>query len=551
MDPGVQVDKILYALGSSGKYQRIQLALCFLFTLENSFHLIAAVYIGYRPSYQCQDINTTSYLQAHDHNNISDINVQYDKCKINIFVNSSDYEYQYTEGCLNGYSYDIPEDRSTVTEWNLVCSGAERSELAKTMIMLGQAVGAVIFSPIADRFGRKTGSVISRILYFITALATVFTPNIEVFLLFRFLQGTFQGGSVMTNTIMYIEIMPKELRHRSEGLMLTAWTTGLVLTTMIGYLCRNMSWRYMQLILSLLTCHTLFDWLFLDESLRWLVANGKRDQTEKVLKKACRMNNVSYENVTENVLLSKEINIIALEETNELNPGKENGLKKEKVERYTVFTLLKHKRILLGSVVLWIAWITNTLTYYGLMLTTSKLSGDRFLNNVIASLAEYPAVILQQSLINRIGRKSTLVIFHGIAGVSLVLATVCTTYGSEYSWLPILGTVFSFVGRFAITGSFSTVFLYTPELYPTNLRNVGLGMASTVARAGSMMSPFAITLAEYISWGPAAVFATMNVIVTISLLTLPETMGRELPTTITELKDWYKDKGGHGTKAKH
>lgn len=68
------------------------------------------------------------------------------------------------------------------------------------------------------------------------------------------------------------------------------------------------------------------------------------------------MNNVSYESVTENVLLSKEINIIALEETHELNPGKENGLKKEKVERYTVFTLLKHKRILLGSVVLWIAW---------------------------------------------------------------------------------------------------------------------------------------------------------------------------------------------------
>lgn len=65
----------------------------------------------------------------------------------------------------------------------------------------------------------------------------------------------------MTNTIMYIEIMPKELRHRAEGLMLTVWTTGLVLTTMIGYLCRNMSWRYMQLILSLLTCHTLFDWL--------------------------------------------------------------------------------------------------------------------------------------------------------------------------------------------------------------------------------------------------------------------------------------------------
>jgi len=48
--------------------------------------------------------------------------------------------------------------------------------------------------------------------------------------------------------------------------------------------------------------------------------------------------------------------------------------------------------------------------------------------------------------------------------------------------------------------------------------------------------------AEYISWGPAAVFAAMNVIVTLSLLLLPETMGRELPTTVAELKTWYKNK---------
>lgn len=32
--------------------------------------------------------------------------------------------------------------------------------------------------------------------------------------------------------------------------------------------------------------------------------------------------------------------------------------------------------------------------------------------------------------------------------------------------------VFSFIGKFGITGSFSTIFLWTPELYPTNLRYV-------------------------------------------------------------------------------
>ena len=68
-------------------------------------------------------------------------------------------------------------------------------------------------------------------------------------------------GSVMTCSILYIELMTTDLRHRAEGVALTAWTTGLVLTSLIGYLCRNLSWRYMQLVLALISCHTLFDWL--------------------------------------------------------------------------------------------------------------------------------------------------------------------------------------------------------------------------------------------------------------------------------------------------
>jgi MFS family permease len=65
----------------------------------------------------------------------------------------------------------------------------------------------------------------------------------------------------MTSTILYIELLPKEHRHIAEGLNAAAWSTGLVLTSIIGYLCRHLSWRYMQLILALITCHALFDWL--------------------------------------------------------------------------------------------------------------------------------------------------------------------------------------------------------------------------------------------------------------------------------------------------
>jgi hypothetical protein len=46
MDPGTDVDKILYSLGKFDKYQKIQLCMILIFIMENSFHLMATVFIG-------------------------------------------------------------------------------------------------------------------------------------------------------------------------------------------------------------------------------------------------------------------------------------------------------------------------------------------------------------------------------------------------------------------------------------------------------------------------------------------------------------------------
>ncbi|XP_052098929.1 organic anion transporter 3-like [Mytilus californianus] len=424
----------------------------------------------------------------------SDIRVRYGKCNIDIYVNDTDAEYHSSQSCSNGYAYEIPKDRSTVTEWDLVCEGSARSEFAQTLIMMGQAVGAAIFSPLSDRFGRKPINIISRILYTIAGVTAMFSPSIEVFSVYRLLIGTFQGINLQ-QTVQFI-----------------------------------------------------------DESLRWLLANGKTDKAMKIIKKAASWNNQSYESVMKsvekkNLLIPKEHIIHPPENQESISKVEScvsNGTTEldHTVHRYSVITVLKHKRILITSLLLWVIWITNTLTYYGLMLTTSRLAGDRYVNNILAALSEIPATFVQQISINRIGRRYVLVMFHSFAGVTLILATVCFTYSGTYYWLKHFSTFFSIFGRFSAAGSFSSIFLYTPELYPTNLRNVGLGMASTVSRIGSMISPFAATLADHVFWGPAIIFALLNIICTIILLTLPETMGRELPTTVEEMKSWVKDKKG-------
>ena len=50
------------------------------------------------------------------------------------------------------------------------------------------------------------------------------------------------------------------------------------------------------------------------------------------------------------------------------------------------------------------------------------------------------------------------------------------------------------IGKYGITASLAILVLYAGEIYPTTLRNEGLGLASTAGRIGGMVAPFAVYL---------------------------------------------------------
>jgi hypothetical protein len=58
-------------------------------------------------------------------------------------------------------------------------------------------------------------------------------------------------------------------------------------------------------------------------------------------------------------------------------------------------------------------------------------------------------------------------------------------------WLPV--TV-GMIGKFLISMTFAIAYLYTAELFPTIVRNVAVGTASTFARIGSMSAPYIVDL---------------------------------------------------------
>ena len=58
-------------------------------------------------------------------------------------------------------------------------------------------------------------------------------------------------------------------------------------------------------------------------------------------------------------------------------------------------------------------------------------------------------------------------------------------------WLPV---TIAMVGKFLISMTFAIAYLYTAELFPTKVRNVAVGTASTFARIGSMSAPYIVDL---------------------------------------------------------
>lgn len=47
-----------------------------------------------------------------------------------------------------------------------------------------------------------------------------------------------------------------------------------------------------------------------------------------------------------------------------------------------------------------------------------------------------------------------------------------------------------FFARGIIAGVFQAAYIYTPDVYPTSLRAVGVGSCSAMARLGAMITPY-------------------------------------------------------------
>ncbi|NXW15579.1 S22AD protein, partial [Circaetus pectoralis] len=93
---------------------------------------------------------------------------------------------------------------------------------------------------------------------------------------------------------------------------------------------------------------------------------------------------------------------------------------------------------------------------------------------------------------------------------------------------PVTTTVLAVLGKFAASASFSTSYVYSAELFPTVVRQTGVGLCSMSARLAGIMAPLTRLLGRYHRAVPMAVFGSAPVVGGLLCLLLPETRGTDL-----------------------
>lgn len=359
---------------------------------------------------------------------------------------------------------------------------------------LGQLFGALAFGWFAQRYGYVKALVWSTLLFSIMSVGCAFAWNYQSLLVFRTLQGIGLGGEVPIAAVYISEIARAKGRGRFVLLYELIFPIGLVAAGIAGrWIVPNLGWHYMFLIGAVPAILALFMQRLLPESPRWLAMRGRNDEAEAA---------ISYiERATENST-GKPLPPIEKVVTTHEQPASWSDL----------FGPIYLRRTL----VVWMIWFAAYLITYGLTVwlptiyrTVFHLSLEQSLQyGLITQIAGLFGTLICALSIDYFGRRPWFAL--AFAGAAAALCGLWFLGADLPQRVLVLVSIAFFFSSVLSIG----VYLYTPELYPTRARAMGVGTATAWLRLASMIGPTVVGL--MIGGGLDNVFLAFGLIAAIA-----------------------------------
>jgi len=340
---------------------------------------------------------------------------------------------------------------------------------------VGQIIGALAFSWGAERYGRIPCAAAATAIYAVMSLACATAWSFSILLAFRFIQGIGVGGEMPVAATYISELSKAHGRGRFFMLYEMIFPIGLMVTGQVGaILVPLMGWQIMFLIGGIPGLVIALMLLRLPESPRWLIGKGRLAAADAVVR---RLEAAASDQSGATVAAPK---IEVLPQQVEV-PQRSRGRWGELLSpAYRGRTLIA-----------WVLWASAYLVANGLnnwmptlYTTLYHLELPQALRAAsMTNVAQVVLVLICALVIDRTGRKYWMMGAFGLGAVTLGILG----FGGarDVSWLIVLGTIsYGLIGSIA-----AVVYLYTPEIYPTRMRAVGTGVATSWLRIASAIGP--------------------------------------------------------------
>ncbi|XP_076141314.1 solute carrier family 22 member 7 [Alosa pseudoharengus] len=435
--------------------------------------------------------------------------------QFHLLVNSSNATTLPAGPCQNGWVFDNSTFRSTLaTEFDLVCDKRQLTKGTATIFFVGVMLGAVFFGVLCDKYGRRSMLLVSYTSAIIFSLISALSNSYIMFAVFRFLTGFGITGISIITIVLSVEWADIEHRTFIGVFGSVSWTLGNMLLAGIAYLVTD--WRMLIITVTSPLVLAILTWWWIPESARWLIAAGKPEKAHYFLQRCATINR--REEFSTRIKPETLSSIVSVDQKHS----------------FTYLDLVKTPRMRRLTVLTGIVWYGVASTYYGISLNITGFGLDLYLTHFIYAAIELPAKFITYFSLNVIGRRYSQMGTLLATGICILI----NIFTPKSFWM--FRTIVAVLGKGLSEAAFTTVFLYTTELYPTVVRQNGVGYTSFMARLGASISPLIMLLEDVWKPFPEVVFCSVAIFSGLVAWLLPETLNARLPETIDDIEQTRK-----------
>ena len=392
------------------------------------------------------------------------------------------------------------------------CTAATASSYLSVPVLInlvGYVIGAVLLTPLADRFGRRDMLLVTLILTGLGSLYTAFTNDLTSFTIARFITGFGIGADLaIVNTYMN-EVAPLGSRVRytafvftmsALGAMIGIWL-GLLLTTAatpfplglpfaLASASFSSGWRFMYAVGAALALIGILLRFQLPESPRWLVLRGRVDEAEGV--------------VAQMETRAQRIQPLApVQEISEVAT-------KDEVSSVGYKEILTNPLYLRRVLVLLPVWLFGYVTVYtisagftSVLATLGYPPPEAGLITAIGGLGFLLCAVFAAVFGDRLERKWWLPIGAAITLVGCVMVALGGKFSNPDA-IPLVAFLGSMILFFGFNVWVPMTYTWSTENFPTRARTTGFGIVDGVGHIGGgfgmlVVAPFLSALSPLLA----------------------------------------------------